>query len=147
VNDDGDISEPEADAYGRRVLGALVLSVDDRPVPLTLRSRRFPAFDQMRAGIGTIRLSAKAAVSSAVGPHRVAYVNRFCPELSAYLANALVPSNDRIEITAQQRDWLQRRLTIDYRVGGNRAQLLGWSFAAFAMTGLLGIARRPRWPR
>jgi len=40
--------------------------------------------------------------------------NRHHPDRGVYLANALVPQTDRVEVTAQRRDADQRELTIDY---------------------------------
>jgi hypothetical protein len=63
--------------------------------------------------------------------------------MSVYLANALIPPNDRVHITDQRRDVLQRRFTVEYRVAGDQTRSrVGWSLAAIGMVGLLVIARR-----
>lgn len=140
-NRDGEVSETEAGAYAERVLRSLAISVDDRPAQLTLVAHRFPTFDEMSLGTGTIRLAATAPVPRAVGVHHVSFVNTFLPELSVYLANVLVSSDGRVSIAEQRRDVRQRSLTFDYRVKQEQAGRAGWSLAALAMFGLLVSAR------
>jgi hypothetical protein len=139
---DGEISDDEANAYARRVVGSIALSVDDRPVPTSLIARRFPTRREMILGVGTIHLSAAARLApAAVGVHHVSYVNAHLPELSVYLANALVPSDARVQISDQRRDFLQRGLTIEYRVtAGSIGGGLGWPLGALAISSLLAGA-------
>jgi hypothetical protein len=117
---DGRISEPEADAYAATVVGSLTLEVDGRARAVTLASRTFPAPAEMSEGLGTIRLKATAEFPAASGgSHQVFYRNLHRPELSVYLANALVPDDKAISIRGQQRDVQQRELRIDYEVSGD----------------------------
>jgi hypothetical protein len=150
TNGDGEISEAEGQSYAGRVLDAISVAIDDRPAGLTMQGARFPTCDEMRAGVGTIRLSARAAVASAAGVHRLAYVNEFRPDIGVYLANTLTPSDASLEIDAQRRDWLQRSLSVDYRVADPARRRAGWSLAALAMIGLIAIraagAARPSRP-
>src|SRR5207244_3904117 len=118
--------------------------VDGRPAPVMLIRRRFPTLREMRGGVGIIHLSAQTAVPLAVGRHQVSYGNSFLPDLSVYLANALVPSDNRVHIEEQRRDFLQRSFTVDYRVTANPGSIrIGWSVALFAVIGLV-VARRRR---
>jgi hypothetical protein len=146
---DGVVSEREASAYARRVLGAIALSVDDRPAPVTLTGRRFPTLREMRGGVGTIHLSATAAVPPATGPHHVSYDNAFSPDFSVFLANVLVPSDDRVRIGGQRRDFRQRTFAVEYRVTQTKQtrRRIGWLVAAFVVIGALVIARRATFPR
>ena len=142
---DGEMSDEEMRAFAERVLDSIALSVDGRPTPVRLVSHRFPTLREMRLGVGIIHLSAQAAVPPAVGVHHVSYVNSFLPDLSVYLANALVPSDNRVHIGEQRRDFLQRSLTVDYRVTASRSiSRIGWSVTLFAMIGTLVVARRTR---
>jgi hypothetical protein len=142
ANGDGEIGGDEAQAYARRVLDAVTLSVDGRPAALRLTASQFPTLVEMRAGLGTIRLSARATALVSGGAHRVEYVNRFSPEISVYLANTVVPPDDRIEIAELHRDWLQRSFAIDYRVNaGPLAGRFAWSIAAAMMGILIGCVR------
>ena len=137
---DGHISRKEGEAYAQQVLGSLDLNVDDRPVSVTLSEQQFPEFREMNLGVGVVRLRASAKLKGiADGNHRVLYRNTHKPEWSVYLANALVPEDDHIEITEQRRDNTQRELTIDYRIlpGAQRASP-SWFLAVFAITCVLG---------
>jgi hypothetical protein len=68
-------------------------------------------------------------------------------EIGVYLVNALVPADDRIEITGQRRDGLQHELTIDFRVSGAPRRFgMAWSALAgllvAATIGLVSVRRR-----
>lgn len=140
---DGQISNEEADAYAQRVLGSVVLAIDDRPASLTLVGRQFPSLREMTLGTATIRLSSTATLPRVVGLHHLSYVNGHSPDMSVYLANALIPPSDRVQIIEQHRDVLQRSFTVEYRVTGNQTlSRVGWSLAAIGMVGVLVIARR-----
>jgi hypothetical protein len=137
---DGAIAEREASAYASRVLGATTLSVDGRPAVLTPDGRRFPSIDDMRLGLGTIRLTTSAWIAATPGRHRLAFANAYLPGISVYLVNALVSSDQRITLLEQHRDPLQRTYALDYDVAGGRAWL-AWSAAMAAMMGLLMVGR------
>jgi hypothetical protein len=116
-NRDGVIAADEGQAYAARVLKEIRLEVDGRPLPLALTGTRFPAGDAVLRGEGTIRLELSAAVPPlAAGAHRVFYRNNHHGDIGVYIANALVPLNDRVAIGVQQRDGNQRELVIDYKL-------------------------------
>ena len=141
---DGRIDEAESKNYARQVLSDVALTVDGRRLPVTLDDARFPTGDDMMLGIGTIRVHGMAMLAgTASGPHQIGYVNAHGPEASVYLANALVPYDDRIRISGQRRDVAQRGLTIDYRfTSGTAGAQVWWLLAALAMTAGLITARR-----
>ena len=117
ANHDGRISSKEGAAYAGHVLHSLELSVDGHPVALAAAAHEFPAFREMSLGVGAIRLRAAAKLPwMSAGDHRVVYRNTHRPEWSVYLANALVPDDNRVQIVEQQRDRAQRELTIHYRL-------------------------------
>ena len=139
---DGEISDAEGNAYARQMIGSVALSIDGRPEPVTLVEHRFPGIRDMLLGEGTIRLRATAKLSAtALGRHRVSYLNSHRPEASVYLVNALVPENPRIQIARQQRDQAQHGLTVDYSVG---ISIQGWLLAGFAMVAALVVTRSSR---
>jgi hypothetical protein len=117
VDGDGQISSAEEQAYARRVLQDIALEVDGRRVPLALTGVEFPSRREMNEGVGAIRLdlAAEAALGTA-GEHRLSFRNDHLPELSFYLVNTLVPATDAIKINGQQRDALQRRFQVEFRV-------------------------------
>jgi hypothetical protein len=118
VNSDGEISPSESLAYGRQVLGSLALAVDGDTVPLTVLDAQAPTIAEMAMGLGTLRVRASAIIPSrASGRHRLTIINTHHPESSVYLANALVPSDKRIEILGQRRSTDQHSLAIEYEIG------------------------------
>jgi len=146
TNRDGQISNAEGEAYARQVLRSVVLSVDGRAEPITLIEIRFPQFREMSLGVGTIRVRATANVpATGAGRHQLSYFNAHRSESSVYLVNALVPSDPRIQIAAQQRDRAQHGLTLDYTVRTDAPWARTFSvLAALAMAGALAMTRRPR---
>jgi hypothetical protein len=142
---DGRISSAEGEAYAREVLRSVVLVVDDRPARLVLEESKFPEFGEMKLGMGTIRLRAAAKVNSDFGRHHLSYRNTHKPELSVYLANVIVPSDQRLQIAAPTRDRTQQSLALDYTVAldGLWARI-SWLLAAVGSICAGVMARRPR---
>lgn len=123
---DGQITAVEEGAYARRVLHDLRLALNGVDTPMTLTDIRFPTRQEMREGLGTIRLSLAAAATLGAADHQQLYFrNNHQPEVGAYLVNALVPRVSEIKISGQQRDPLQReiRLSFDVATGDKRVQL------------------------
>jgi len=118
----------------------MLLSVDHRPVQAVVVDSQFPSIEEMAAGVGVIRLHASAKIPAAgVGRHEVFYRNDHQPEISVYLANALVPSDDHIEITGQRRDYAQHELTVDYRIAPDaKAAVSIWLIAGLMAVGIAG---------
>lgn len=101
----GQISTAEEQAYAQRVLQDMELSLKGVPAPLTLSELQFPTQQEMRAGLGTIRLTLTAAVTLSVADQQQLYFrNNHLPELGVYLVNALVPTASEIKISGQTRD-------------------------------------------
>jgi hypothetical protein len=112
---DGVLSRDEQRAYVDRVFDNVELRVEGRLVHLQSVTSTFPSLDAVRRGEGTIQLRASATLPRlSEGDHELAFRNRHRPDVSVYLANALVPDGDSIAITAQRRDAEQRDLTIAY---------------------------------
>ena len=114
---DGQISRAEEQIYARRVMQDVALQIDEKDAPLALTAIEFPSRGEMNEGVGAIRLNLKAEPElNAAGEHRIVFRNDHLPELGVYLANALIPSTDAIEITGQQRDRLQHEYQVDFLV-------------------------------
>ena len=117
VDGDGQISPGEEQAYVRRVLQDITLEIDGRRAPLVLTGVQFPSRQAMNEGVGAIRLDlASEAALSKAGEHQISIRNEHLPELGVYMANALVPTTETIKITGQERDALQHRLRVNFRV-------------------------------
>jgi hypothetical protein len=140
---DGQISPAEGEAYAQSVLRSIAVSIDGRDVPVRLIDSRFPEYRDMTSGIGTARLRATATFPPAnAGRHQVYYRNTHESEIGAYLVNALVPTDKEIQINEQRRDYLQREVTIEYRIGSEWAwSSLWWLLAGFAMACVLAATR------
>ena len=117
VNDDGQISPAEEQAYARHVLQDVALEVDGRTAPLVLTGVQFPPRREMNEGTGAIRLDLAAeAALGAVGEHQLSFRNDHLPELGVYLVNALVPTTSEIKISGQKRDSLQHEMVLSFHV-------------------------------
>jgi hypothetical protein len=128
IDRDGDarVSAVEIEAYGQRVLQDLSLRIDGRVCTLTLVRAESPTWDEIREGLGTIRLEAFAEAPLATyGRHRVVYDNTHQPAIGVYLVNALTPSVTDITIGPERRDMLQRRIDLDVDVR-TRFATAGW---------------------
>jgi hypothetical protein len=102
----------------------------------------------MAEGTGVIRLRAAATMPRlGSGRHALRFRNAHRSEMGVYLVNALVPADDRIEITGQRRDFLQHELTIDLRVQHGRQFSRVWSALAGLLVavaiGVWSVRRRP----
>jgi hypothetical protein len=138
---DGDISAAEMDGYARRVLREVSLSIDGRVSPLALTGARFPAWSEVRDGMGTIRIEAVTTAGVTGGSHQIAFENGHQPATSVYLVNALKPSTHDIAIGSQRRDPQQRRFDLDVEVSG-MAERLAWCAAASLLLVWYALRRR-----
>ena len=134
---DGTLSEGEKRAYLNRVLHAVVLELDGGSLNIETTGSSFPSFNDFRRGEGTIQLHAAVIFpAQADGDHQISFRNRNDRDGSVYLANALVPKSQRVTITTQRRDPVQRDLTIDYVVRSRPAT----SAPAWLLGSMAGMA-------
>jgi len=141
----GDLSDDEQAAYAASVLSATAIEFDGQPATLKLVSSRFPVFEEMARGEGTIRLEAVAGAPGGLrGQHQLYYRNTHQTRMSVYLVNALVPPAGT-RILRQERDAFQHELRLDYAttnpIGWRMAGALG---AAAAFASVLGLTRYRR---
>ena len=134
---DGKISDTEARAYARRVLGATKLQLDGHDRPLQLIDVIVPPPDAMAEGLGSIRVRALASAPILLpGAHHLGFQNAHEAGLSVYLVNALLPTNPGIQVMKQTRDELQRDYQLDFAVSGRvspRRRILLLSAAVVAV--------------
>ena len=134
---DGVLSPAERQAYAALVVRRVEVKVDGSHAPLMILGSDYPRLDEMRAGGGTIRLRARAAIpGSWAGRHELEYVNVHHPEMSAYLITALAPPSG-VEIRSQQRDPWQHQLRLVY-VAGSRTER-AWRFTGALTLATMGI--------
>jgi hypothetical protein len=142
---DGRFSSDERLCYAQSVIASMTLMIDGHVTPVALAAEDFPTVDAMAAGTGTIRLHAAARAAAASGRHQLQYRAAPLTASSAYLVNALMPTDARVQLEAPQRDAMQRALTLDFSVGPDPTWLrTGWGVVAAAVFLTLGVARHRR---
>ncbi len=143
TNGDGQLSQPEGLAYAKDVLMSLALTIDRKPVTLTLRGVQVPKVDDIAGGVGTIRLLASAELADGSnGRHELTFVNTHRRDVSVYLSNALIPTDNRILILTQQRDRDQHSLTIGYDMETMGVlRRISWVGGALLLLGLTAVIR------
>src|SRR5262245_40404830 len=109
------VSADETRAYARRVLNEIRVGIDGRLLALEVGDTSAAAVEALLLGDGAIRLKLTAAVPRlAPGKHQLFYRNNHRSDIGVYLANALVPSSDRIGVLDQRRDIDQQELIVEY---------------------------------
>lgn len=121
VDTDGDgvISQSEQQAYAQRVLADLSLTIDGKRVTPRLVSVDFPQVEQMKEGLGKIRMEFTAAIPRSGGNRRLVFENHHQPRIAAYLVNCLVPRDPDIRIVTQDRNEQQSFYQLDYVQNGD----------------------------
>jgi HupE / UreJ protein len=117
-NQDGVISEFEAQAYAERVVHELSLSLDGHRLTPRLVSTAFPRIEDMKEGVGEIRLELSAALPRGQTNRKLVFENHHDTAISVYLVNCLAPPDARIRILAQNRNRNQSLYELDYAQSG-----------------------------
>jgi hypothetical protein len=142
TNGDGVISDAEQHAYAERVLHDLSLSVDGHALKLQLLSVDFPKLEEMKEGLGEIKIEFAANLTPGGANRKIAFENHHQPRISAYLVNCLVPRDRDIQIVAQNRNNDQSFYALDYVQAGARSDALalrGWSSLRASLSNLGGF--------
>jgi hypothetical protein len=108
------LSRAEIEAYGRRVLGDLAVTLDGRQVSPGLLSAEASNAKELRQGTGDIRIVYVLPVPPAPGRHRLTLENRHQKRFSAYVVNSLTPEDPAISGIVQSRNPDQSRYQLDY---------------------------------
>jgi ABC-type nickel/cobalt efflux system permease component RcnA len=112
------ISDAEGQAYVDAMLRNVVLQVDGKPLALVVTKIDMPAYLNIQAGYGTIRIFTVATLAAGTtGTHQIFYKNNFAPTGSAYQVNAFVDKGVAITLGKQNRDSIQHSMTMDYAIG------------------------------
>lgn len=139
------ISPLEAERYGREVLAEVVLALDGRAISLTLDHVEAPSLEEMRHGLGTIRVRASGEVESRMSFRRhVRFQNNHQPGSSVYLVNALIPSDPGISVIEQTRDAKQRDVRIEYSVRPQWPKYVYWPVLGVVVGGWWLVKRERR---
>jgi hypothetical protein len=135
-NADGAISREEQRAYANRVATDLELWIDGQKTALTLIDSRFPSLEQMRAGLGMIRLKLHATSAG----HELRFENRHLPQVSVYLVNCVAEPAAGLMIAKQERDPAQRSIRFDYSFGKSGSAPVGVAWFPWEKFFLAGVA-------
>jgi len=150
---DGVLSAVEVRAYAERVVAGLSLSFDGDPVPLRLVSSAAAQIEDLREGLGDIRLEVEASLPRRGGGHRLRFENHHQGPAAAYLVNCLVPTDPDIRITAQRRNDDQSVYELEYTEASGSISLVsdrwtrigGWlGTAALLLFARSALPRRRR---
>ncbi len=140
TNADGVISQTEQRSYAERVLRDVSLSVDGDILRPRLNSVEFPGIEEMKEGLGEIRIEFSADLPRNGPNRRLTFENHHESGIAAYLVNCLAPRDGDITVVAQNRNQQQSFYQLDYVQGGFSSRTLderGW----LGIAGLLLIAR------
>ena len=133
-NGDGVMSEAEQREYADRVVRDLVVTAGGERLTPRLVSAKFPSIDEMKDGSGEIQIELETVLRSDVRNRSLTFENGHMRQISAYLANALVPSDPGVRIAGQYRNSSQSVYRLDYVVAG-----AGSDWAVWGCAGALGL--------
>jgi hypothetical protein len=114
TNSDGLIAEAERQAYAKKVIRDLSLSIDGTGYRMRLVGMKFATTEEMRDGRGEIQLELNADVPPGGPSRRLTFENHHQSRIAAYLVNCLVPGDPKIRVTAQNRNYEQSVYQMDY---------------------------------
>ena len=119
TNGDGVFSDAESAAWSARFMAGQSVSVDGKPVPLTVKNIRTTPLAEMTNG------HAEIVVYFATGPgafdcgaHTIVCSNRYEPIPCTYQTNGLVPKAPGVSISSHRRDERQTELTLAAEYSG-----------------------------
>jgi hypothetical protein len=114
LNRDGVLSGAEQRSYALRVMRDLYVTLDSKPIVLSLTSVRYDRVAALVDGTGEIQLAFAGDLPSIGEARKLVLENRHRPEMSVYLANSLVPDDPAIRIVKQERNYSQSTYTLEY---------------------------------
>jgi hypothetical protein len=129
-------------AYAERVLGDLTLAIDGHPLTPQLLSIKFPSMEEMKEGLGRIRIEFKADLLSGGGNHKLVFENHHESAIGAYMVNSLVPRDPDLHITGQRRNESQSHYELDYTQKGGPSELLWLGSAALILGVRFAVRKR-----
>ena len=134
----GIVSGAEQAAYAERVVGDLSLTIDGEQLPLRMTSATFAPIEDLRRGLGESTLDLEAKLPPGQNSRRLVFENTHQTRIAAYLVNALVPSDPRIRIGAQNRDYRQSTVALDFTQAAEGTRFM--SFDVLLRYGVMFVA-------
>jgi hypothetical protein len=142
TNADGILSLSEQQAYALRVLRDISLSVDSQRLVPGLVSADFPSLDEMKQGLGEIKINFNADLPPGGINRKLIFENHHQSWIGAYLVNCLVPRDKNIRITAQNRNENQSFYELDFvQTDGSKSPLLAQPSLSSHLSGFAGAFR------
>jgi hypothetical protein len=126
TNADGLLSNAEQQAYAQQVMRDVSISIDGKRLTQRVVSVEFPKNQEMRAGLGEIKIELSADLPTGAANRKLIFENHHQSRIAAYLVNCLIPRDKDIHVTAQNRNELQSFYQLEYV----RADIPTDSFAA-----------------
>ena len=118
VNQDGQVSPIEAEAYADLVRSQLSLQLDEGALALRVTQWEFPNLTELQDGTGIIRFEMVATFPAMrAGPHEIRFANHHLPTSSVYLVNALQPETSLLTVQRQSRNEVQSQSRIQVIAG------------------------------
>lgn len=128
---DGVLSPGEEEAYAKKVCGELFLSLDGAPLPLRLNTWSFPRPEEMAEGMGEMVLDIQSILPGDGVEHLLRFENRHEPAIGVYLVNCLVPTDPRIAVRTQDRNYDQSVYELRYSTTVSVAAVIPSSNSGF----------------
>jgi hypothetical protein len=128
--------------YAERVLGDLALTIDGQRLTPQLLSAKFPSVEEMKQGLGRIRIEFKADLPASGGNHKLIFENHHESAIGAYLVNSLVPRDPDLHITGQTRNDSQSHYELDYTQTSGPSELLWLGSAALILSVRFAVRKR-----
>jgi hypothetical protein len=117
-NGDRQITSDELQAYALSFTKQLSLSVDGKALEIQFISAKDASAADLESGNAVIHIELRARVKSLLpGAHELRFENRYLPQSSAYLVNAIAPRVPKIKILKQQRTENQSIGWIGFSIG------------------------------
>ena len=152
---DGILSAAEQRAYALRVVHDLSLTLDGHPLIPRLLMFQFPSIEEMKEGLGEIRLVFDAELPPGGVSRRLVIENHHLSRMSVYQVNCPVPRDPQIRILGQERNYSQPSYELDFtqaRAASGPLSLAWWAAASKPLATLALIAlswlvllRQRRW--
>ena len=136
------ISPVEAEVYGRAVLADVIVKLDENPIAMKLTRIEVPTIEEMRNGLGTIRMRAAGTIEAGMGRHHLYFLNNHRPQGSVYMVNALMPEDREVTLGPQSRDPRQREYRTEYTVTPRWIAQILWLGLGVAGLALAVVAKR-----
>ncbi len=120
TNRDGVFSKDETNAYAKRVLQDLSITIDGKSLKAQLDASTFPYVSQLRDGLGEISIQYHVDLpASNDASRRLILANRHLNAGSVYLVNVEIPQAPGLSIVGQKRNSQQSLYELDYLQSGS----------------------------